>query len=886
MWNRLATIIFLGLIAFSFKVPAQTTFRNPILTGMNPDPSICRVGDDFYLVTSTFEYFPGLPIYHSKDLVNWKMIGYALSRASNNPLMGCASGSGGQYAPTLRYKDSTFYVICTNYGGQGSQGEFYVTATNPAGPWSDPHWINYWYVDPSLLFENDSMYYVSPDNNVSFLLGTMNPKTGNFIKPLTKIASGTGGTSPEGSHLYKINGYYYLMSAEGGTGYQHMEVIQRSKSPWGPYTVSPINPVISNKDVPNNPFQAIGHADLVQLPDSSWWLVCLGIRPKGGNYHHLGRETFLAPVTWNSDGWPKGGTNGIVDSVYTTPNLPLHVWEKDSIRDNFDSTSLRLAWNFVRNPHAADWSLSAKPGFLRLNGSKISFKEQDSPAFIGRRQTAFNLVASTNISFIPTASNEEAGLVVRGDDKNHYDLLITMFAGKRVIMLRKYLQDKVVGLNYKEIPDGDIILRISATDLQYQFWIQQEGKSAELIGSALTKDLSTEVIGGFTGVFIGMYASGNGVKNVNPADYDWFDYEEDPLLPYTWAIGPKEMQNNMETPVIVSATSPSFNRAKIVWNNISNETGYLIERYGNTKFDSIGSTIADDTVFTDSGLSGSTLYMYRITGKNNDGYSYPSITTSVLTLIKPGPYSGTPAQIPGKIEAENYDLGSNGVSYFDTDAGNNGGQYRTDDVDIETCSDTLGGYDVGWINDGEWMNYTVDVNAEITMLNVRIASVSAGGNLQIVFDGNILGTISIPNTSGWQQWKTVFLSNITIEPCKNKVLCLKIVKGGFNINWISFQAPTGVEDRSEIPKQFKLNNNFPNPFNPETTISYELPSQSHVTLKIYDPLGRLVTILVNGNESAGKHLIQWDASNFSSGIYFYCLHAGLFQETKKLILLR
>jgi xylan 1,4-beta-xylosidase len=529
-----------SLLFIAGLIYGQNTFRNPIITGMNPDPSICRLGDDFYLVTSTFEFFPGLPIYHSKDLVHWKMIGYVLSRASNNPLTGAGS-SGGQYAPTIRYNDSTFYVTCTNYGGQGSQGAFYVTAKNPAGPWSDPYWVDNWGVDPSLLFANDSIYYVFPNDKAQFLLATLNLKTGKFHKTPKVIASGTGSASPEGPHLYKINDYYYLMSAEGGTGDQHMEVIQRSKSPWGPYEVSPINPVISNKNVPSSPFQAIGHADLVQLPDSSWWLVCLGYRPKGGNYHHLGRETFLAPVTWNSDGWPKGGTNGVMNEEYPVPGLPEYIWEKDSVRDNFDSLKLSLNWNFLRNPHDADWSLTEKPGYLRLKGSKISLKENNSPAFVARRQTAFNMVASSSLSFTPEATNEEAGLLVRGDDANHFDLLITTMAGKRVVMLKKYLLGKVAAMNFKEIADtGNIILRVSATDLQYKFWVQEEGKTATLMGTAATKDISTEVIGGFIGTYIGMYASGNGSVNKNPADFDWFDYEENPTLPYSWSVGPQD----------------------------------------------------------------------------------------------------------------------------------------------------------------------------------------------------------------------------------------------------------------------------------------------------------------------------------------------------------
>ncbi|MBN2037490.1 MAG: family 43 glycosylhydrolase [Chitinispirillaceae bacterium] len=519
---KVTALTIISITLFVNLAHGQMTFKNPIISGMNPDPSICRAGDDYYIVTSTFEYFPGLPIYQSKDLVHWKLIGHALSRPSNNPLMGCESSTGGQYAATIRYNNGTFYVTGTNYGGQGSQGMFYVTATNPAGPWSEPYWVGQWYVDPSILFINDNMYYHSPDNNGSFLLGIINPKTGQFSMALTKIAEGLGGSSPEGPHLYEKDNNYYLMSAEGGTGYDHREVIQRSSSPWGPYTASPINPVASHRNAPNNPFHAIGHADMVETPDG-WWLVCLGIRPKGGNYHHLGRETFLAPVTWNSDGWPKVGTDGIVKEEYPVPDLPQHVWEKEPVRDDFDSTSLRLAWNFVRNPHAADWSLTARPGFLRLNGSAINFKQKDSPAFICQRQTAFNMFAATKVSFTPTASNEEAGVVVRGNDKNHYDLLITTHEGKRSVMFRRYLQDNAVETTYKEISDGDIILRISATELQYQFLIQEQGKTAEQIGSALTRDLSTEVIQGFTGVFIGMYASGNGTKNVNPADFDWFD---------------------------------------------------------------------------------------------------------------------------------------------------------------------------------------------------------------------------------------------------------------------------------------------------------------------------------------------------------------------------
>ena len=523
-----------GFVLFcAFAANAQTKFRNPIITGMNPDPSVCRANDDYYLVTSTFEYFPGLPIYQSKDLVNWKRIGYALSRESNNPLMGCESSYGGQYAATIRYHDGLFVIVGTNYGGQGSRGDFYVTAKDPAGPWSDPVWLDKWYVDPSLLFADGKTYFLSPDNKGSFLLGEIDLATGNFLKEPVKIAEGLGGSSPEGPHLYKINGYYYLMSAEGGTGYEHREVVQRSESAYGPYEPSPRNPVVSNMSDPHNPFQAIGHADIVETPDG-WWLVCLGIRPKEGRYHHLGRETFLAPVSWDADGWPRVGESGVVYSDYVAPNLPRHVWENEPARDDFDGQKLGLAWNFVRNPHDADWSLSQRPGYIRLHGSSVSFEQKDSPVFVCRRQTAFNMDLSTKVEFSPTAENEEAGLVVRGNDSNHYDLVITLADGRRLVKFRRTIKGIDAECLVEEIPEGPVTLRIRATDSEYTFWAQADGGVPQLVASAATKDLSTEAINGFTGVFIGMYASGNGSSNTNPADFDWFDVEENVCSDFGW----------------------------------------------------------------------------------------------------------------------------------------------------------------------------------------------------------------------------------------------------------------------------------------------------------------------------------------------------------------
>lgn len=808
------------------------TFKNPILTGMNPDPSICRVGDDYYLITSTFEYFPGLPIYHSKDLVHWKQIGHVLSKPSNCPLIGATSSTGGNYAPTIRYHNGTFYVTCTNYGGNGTQGGFYVTATDPKGPWSDPYWVGNWAVDPSFLFANDSAYYVFPGDKNNFMLATVNLSTGKFHKPAKHIAYGNGGTNPEGPHLYKIKDYYYLMSAEGGTGDEHREVIQRSKSPWGPYEMSPNNPVASHMGKPSNPFQAIGHADLVQLPDSSWWLVCLGYRQKGGKFHHLGRETFLAPVTWDANGWPKVGTDGVVLPEYPVPNLPQQTFEQDSVRDSFSSTSLDLKWNFVRNPNAADWSLTEKAGHLRLKGSKYSFKEKSSPAFVARRQSHFNMVASTKIDFVPSAPNEEAGLVVRGDDANHIDLLITQLNGKRVAMLRKFFIEKVSSITYMEIPEGELILRVSATDLEYQFWVQKEGQTAVIIGTSPTKNLSTELIGGFTGTFIGMYASGNGKANTNPADFDWFDYEVDPSLPHVWSLGTNPSMNDMLTPQIVALSSSAYDKVKIVWNKVANADSYLIERLIGTSFDSVGTT--SDTIFNESGLAGSTLYLYRVIAKNTKGYSLPSLASSVTTKHVPGPYLDKPMLISGKIEAENYDYGDKNETWYDSDIVNSGGKYRDDGIDINTSWDNGGGYLVGWNEAGEWLTYTVDVIDTICDLELRVLTwADYKATLKFELDGVLIAQTVIPHTSG--AFQTVTVKNVKLPKGQNKKLKVSFVKGGLEFDWMRFVKstdPNGIY----IPMIKDGIFLYPNPSSNMVNISSE--SFKYTQIEIYDLDGK------------------------------------------------
>ena len=523
MQNKMIVVLFalFGLLRTGCSADAVKTFQNPVLSGFYPDPSICRVGDDYYTVHSSFEYFPGVPIFHSKDLVHWEQIGYCLTRKSQLNL-NHARASGGIYAPTLRYHDGTFYMITTLVD---TRGNFFVTATNPAGPWSEPVWVDRSGIDPSLLFDDDgTVYYTRHEGQGDGYIGQakLDIKSGRLEGDFKEIWRGTGGVWPEAPHLYKIHGKYFLMIAQGGTSYGHMVNIGRSDSPWGPFVSDPNNPILTQRDHPDRLIQALGHADLVDTPDG-WWMVCLGIRPQGGKFHHLGRETFLTKVKWTDDDWPDVSP---VELTMPAPHLPQHIWKAVPARDEFNSAQLRLEWNFLRNPYEKDFSLTERPGYLRLWGSAVTMNDKDSPAFIGRRQTELACKTSTRLSFKPQHENEEAGLVLRGNDNNHYEIGVTLRDGKRQVFFRKILDGKVnEPVRYEAVGSGDVVLSVRASPLSYEFFYQSPHGRANSLGTALTRDLSSEKVGGFTGVYIGLYAAGNGQTNSVPADFDWFEYQ-------------------------------------------------------------------------------------------------------------------------------------------------------------------------------------------------------------------------------------------------------------------------------------------------------------------------------------------------------------------------
>ena len=498
-------------------------YENPVLPGFYPDPSICRVGEDYYMVTSTFAYFPGIPIFHGKDLIHWNQIGYCLTRDSQLDLKRCNIGSG-LWAPTIRWRDGVFYMICTNVSGKGN---FYVTATDPAGEWSDPIWIKPGGVDPSIFWDDDGAAYLTSTGgaNAGIAVGKIDLKTGELLSDVVTVWYGTGGRHPEGPHLYKKDGYYYLMIAEGGsTKDGHCVTIARARNVFGPYDPCPHNPILTHyrRVSQGNPIQSLGHGEMIEAHDGSRWLTCLGIRYTGG-HHTLGRETFLMPVDWPLGGWPlvNGGVP-IGERMYCK-TLPQHPFPKTPARDEFDSASLGFAWQYLRNPRRGDYSLTDRRGWLSLTGSELTLDEKDNPTFVGRRQQHKEFTATVRMEFSPESANETAGMCLYMSERFHYDLYLAK--GNRLVLRYKLHRIEHVEREVK-VKGGPILLRVSGNKDFYTFYYSDdEGKTFRELGSPDTRFLSTENASGFSGVFIALYASGNGKRSRAKAYFDRFDYE-------------------------------------------------------------------------------------------------------------------------------------------------------------------------------------------------------------------------------------------------------------------------------------------------------------------------------------------------------------------------
>ncbi|WP_439656988.1 glycoside hydrolase family 43 protein [Lentzea sp. HUAS TT2] len=480
----------------------------PVIPGMHPDPSVCRVGEDYYLVCSSFEYFPGIPVFHSRDLVRWKQIGNALERPSQLCLTADTPSSAGIYAPTLRHHDGRFWLVVTNVSHGG--GNMVFTATDPDGPWSDPIPLpGVGGIDPDLAWDDDGICWCTVAGVHQYRI---DPATGETFGEPRRLWSGTpGAKAPEAPHLYRIGGHWYLLIAEGGTERGHGVSIARSSSPDGPFEPCPANPILSHRGT-NEPVQNTGHADLVQSPDGTWWMVLLGVRPGGGTpgWHVLGRETFLAPVTW-TDGWPIVGelSPGPSDSVVVE-------------RDDFDLADLPPHWISLRDRLEQHCTTKERPGWLTLH-ARGSGMDDPAVVFAGRRQQHLSCLARTLLD----PAQGRGGLAVRLDEDHHYE--IEAAHGEVRVLARIGPVGTVVAA--RPVPEGPLVLVVRVDEARtlrdarsgpdtLSFGVEEpDGTFAEL-ATLDGKYLSTEVAGGFTGRVIGLYAAAGTVH------FDWFEYQQ------------------------------------------------------------------------------------------------------------------------------------------------------------------------------------------------------------------------------------------------------------------------------------------------------------------------------------------------------------------------
>lgn len=493
---------------------AQVTYHNPVLPGFYSDPSICRTGEDYYLISSTFEYFPGVPIFHSRDLVHWEQIGHCIHREEQLPR------GMNIFAATLRFHEGTFYMITTNLGRGGN---FYVTAKDPAGPWSDPIWVDVPGIDPDLFFDEDGKAYVisSP-----FILYEIDLETGELLTEGLKVWNGTGGRYAEGPHIYKKDGYYYLMAAEGGTEEAHSETIARSHSIWGPYTENPANPILTHVTAAGqgNPIQGVGHADIIQAHDDSWWIVFHGYRTVSDKVHHiLGRETCLAPVSWPKNGWPVVNGNGVATVDMTCPTLPLKPFPEKEARIDFISEELGLEWNYIQYPNWDNFSLAERKGYLRLTGGAETIGRWNPSSFIGRRLTDHYFTATSQLDFEPEEENEEAGLILL-NNASHFDFMVKKSGQDRVLVVTLQFGRTLYHSEEIVLKPGPVNLRIKGEKSTFTFSYAQGDDAFKEVEVVDSKFLATETVGWFTGVYVGFYATGNGHVSKANADYDWFEY--------------------------------------------------------------------------------------------------------------------------------------------------------------------------------------------------------------------------------------------------------------------------------------------------------------------------------------------------------------------------
>lgn len=511
----------------------EAVYHNPVHRGFFPDPSIIRVGEDYYTVNSTFQYFPAIAISHSKDLVHWEVVGHAITNNDDLDLSDIPD-SHGIWAPDISCHNGKYYIFATlRLTGDGKRGnnvlrrQLMMVADKPEGPYSRPTCLEVDAIDPSHFIDDDGTHYMVIASGARVV--KLSDDCTKVLEEPVVAWPGTGERCPEGPHIMKRGEYYYAIVAEGGTGYGHGINVARSKNILGPYESCPYNPVMRQTD-PSAKIQRAGHGKLVETQNGEWWMVYLCGRPNEGNYTTVGRETALDPVTWTEDGWFLVNEGKGPSITQVCPNLESYPFEKKT-KDDFDNNKLGLDWEWVRNPDNSAWSLEERPGCMRLWTRDGQLFERRAKNTLLRREQELSYTALTKLEFNPTKDGEQAGLTCYYSTATYARWSVCYEGGKKLQLVINRNHGEELIAEVSDVVEGPIYLKVVVEKLTRSFYYSYDNENWNLGGVLenciyLCDEGVPDDPKRHTGTLVGIYANNGGCGSRIPADFDWFIYED------------------------------------------------------------------------------------------------------------------------------------------------------------------------------------------------------------------------------------------------------------------------------------------------------------------------------------------------------------------------
>lgn len=509
---------------------AKRMYNNPVVTGFFPDPSVIRVGEDYYMVNSTFQYFPAIVISHSKDLVHWEIIGHAITENEYLDLSNIED-SHGIWAPDISYHNGTFYIFAPLRLNNPAEGEkaplrrqLVMKSDKPEGPYSKPVILDVDTIDPSHFIDDDGSHYMVVPPNIN-LVRLSDDCTKVLSEPVC-VWHGTGNRAPEGPHIFKKDGYYYAVLAEGGTGYGHSITIARSKNLYGPYESCPYNPILTQKD-PDAKIQRSGHGMFVETQKGDWWVLYLCGRTNEGRFTTIGRETALDPVEWREDGWPVINNLNGPSEEQIAPDLDEVKYE-EKFEDDFDEEKLALNWEFVRNPDNSLWSLTERKGYFRIITSDYDLDSKKALNTLVRREKSHSYTASTKLEFHPDRNGEQAGITCYYGIRNYIKCFLTYEDGLKIKLVENRNSEVKCINEINDINSNIIYLKVEVNKQKRSFYYSIDNNVWYHVGDiedcTFLSDEGVLIGKHHTGTLVGVYANNGGNATRINADFDWFKY--------------------------------------------------------------------------------------------------------------------------------------------------------------------------------------------------------------------------------------------------------------------------------------------------------------------------------------------------------------------------